>query len=224
MFLVLGSCRVTITLSRSKYQCLNTWKKISGRNNNSNKIIGRGWTINEHYEMIKLILGDKKPDNYIGNEYDYSSIEENILYIKNHWDDIKGIIIEPSSIKYYTDKNNKLIHNVHHAKNNLSEYKLNILSEDEIDFYLKKIMELLPDKYIIFVNHFLHRNLPNRNLINKCLNKICNDNVIVITPSNLWNNETKFNYVDRGEYHYRRDKINDICIYVDNMIGMHFDI
>lgn len=61
--------------------------------------------------MIKLILGLKCKEDYIGHEYDYNEIEENILYIRNSWNKIKGIIIEPSSIKYYTDKNNKLIYN-----------------------------------------------------------------------------------------------------------------
>jgi len=105
--------------------------------------------------MLKLILGIKCKEDYIGHEYDYNEIEENILYIRNPWNKIKGII-EPSSIKYYTDKNNKLIHNFIHSKKIFDplKHKQNILSEDENNYYLQKIIALLHNKSIIFVNHF----------------------------------------------------------------------
>ena len=61
----------------------------------------------------------------------------------------------------------------------------------------------------------MHNNIPNRNLINKCLNKIHNKNVIIVTPSNLWNNKTKFIYIKKDEAHYKDEKINDICKYID---------
>ena len=89
MYLALGSCRVLVTMSYSKYNCLNTWSVVGQREKNSNKIIGRGWSLNEHYEMIKLILGIKCKEDYIGHEYDYNKIEENILYIRNSWNKIK---------------------------------------------------------------------------------------------------------------------------------------
>ena len=218
MYLVLGSCRVLVTMSYSKYNCLNTWSVVGNRGENPNKIIGRGWSLNEHYEMIKLILGIKCKEDYIGHEYNYNKIGENILYIRNSWNKIKGIIIEPSSIKYYTDENNKLIHNFIHSEINPLKHKQNILSEDENNFYLQKIIELLHNKSIIFVNHFLHSNIPNRKLINKCLNQIDKKNVIVVTPSNLWNNETKFDYIKNDETHYKDKKINDICKYIDTHI------
>ena len=85
MYLVLGSCRVLVTMSYSKYHCLNTFAVVGQRDVNPNKLIGRGWSINEHYEMIKLILGIKCKEDYIGHEYNYNVIEENVLYIRNAW-------------------------------------------------------------------------------------------------------------------------------------------
>lgn len=40
MYLVLGSCRVLVTMSYSKYNCLNTWSVVGQREKNPNKIIG----------------------------------------------------------------------------------------------------------------------------------------------------------------------------------------
>ena len=37
---------------------------------------------------IFVILGIKCKEDYIGHEYDYNKIEENILYIRNSWNKI----------------------------------------------------------------------------------------------------------------------------------------
>ena len=38
MYIVLGSCRVLVTMSYSKYNCLNTWSVVEQRDRNSNKM------------------------------------------------------------------------------------------------------------------------------------------------------------------------------------------
>ena len=42
MYLVLGSCRVLVTMNRCKYNCLNTFKEVGKRNVNSKYVLGRG--------------------------------------------------------------------------------------------------------------------------------------------------------------------------------------
>lgn len=216
MFLVLGSCRVLVTMNNSKFNCLNTWKEVGKRNLNPNYIIGRGWSINEHFEMLKLILGLKKCSEYVGDEYSYEDIKENINYINNVFSDIKGIIIEVSSLKYFTDYNNKIIHNITiENRNDRTPKKLN---EDEMIFYLTQLITLLPNKKIYFVNHFLHNKIPDRLLINSCLNKIKNDNVIIITPSNLFQCNP-YDFISTDNTHYKNNEIIQlIAKYIDEII------
>ena len=38
MYIALGSCRVLVTMSHSKYKCLNTWSEVDKRNIKPNKI------------------------------------------------------------------------------------------------------------------------------------------------------------------------------------------
>ena len=126
MYLVLGSCRVLVTMSYSKFDCFNTWSVVGNRNKNPKYIIGRGWSINEHCDMIKLILGIKNKEDYVGHEYNYDEIEESILHIRSCWDEIKGVIIEPSSIHYYTDLNKKLF-TTSNIQNLILQFFINIV-------------------------------------------------------------------------------------------------
>lgn len=216
VFLVLGSCRVLVTMNSSKFNCLNTWKEIGKRNLNSKYIIGRGWSINEHFEMIQLILGLKSPSKYVGDEYSYENIKDNIKYINDIFSDIKGLIIEVSSLKFFSDLNNNIIHNITNENRNIRISKK--LNEEEIMFYLTELIKLLPDKKIFFVNHFLHEKIPDRLLIDKCLNKIKNDNIIIITPSDLFS-DNPFNFITNDNIHYKNNEIiQTIAKYIDNII------
>lgn len=216
MFLTLGSCRVLVTMNHSRFECLNTFRQPGKRHLNPKKIIGRSWSINEQYELLLLILSKKPITKYKGCEFTYDEIKENIEYIRSMFDKIEGVIIEPSSIKYYTDKNENLIHNIeHHKEEIMSNVKKHILTEEEIDLYLNKIINLLQNKKIIFVNHFLHTKIPNRMLINKCLKKITNKNVKIVTPSNLWDNNSKWDFL-KDEKHYKNLKvIKRVANYID---------
>ena len=221
MYLVLGSCRTCTIMYNSKLDCLNTWKEVGKRGENK-CIIGRVWTINEHFEILNLILNKKSPSDYIGMEFEkYSDIENNINFIRKNFSKIKGIIMEVSSIKYYTHKiNNKLIHNVIHSKKE-NKFNENILQENEIDSYINKIINLVPDKNIIFINHLLHELIPNRRLIHKCLNKINSKNSLVITPSEMWKNSNPDNYLADQE-HYKPEMFYKITQFFDDKITSKF--
>lgn len=207
MILTLGSCRVLITMNHSQFHCLNTWQELRKRNLNPKCIIGRSWSPNEIYEMLQLILGFKDVSDYCGHEYTYEGIRSNIEFIREKFvtKKIHTVIMEVSSLKYYLTKDHKLVHNVIHEKIN-PEWTEKILSEKEVDFYVRKIVGLLPDVKIIFVNHFLHTRIPNRLLINKCLQKVKRlypNQVLVLTPSANWSIETEHHWLqDPGHYHH----------------------
>jgi hypothetical protein len=190
-------------MNNSKYKCFNTY--------NTNTIIGRSWSINEHYDMIRLILNLKHNSQYVGDEYEnYDQIKDNIIAIRNEFHNIEGIIIENSSLKYYTNKDNKLVHNVMMRK----QYVEHIVDQD---YFIQKIIDLLPDKKIIFVSHFLHTKIVNRLVICQCLQKYVSKNVILIIPSLLWENINPLLYL-RDENHYRVDKEKVIANYIDNIL------
>lgn len=48
MFLVLGSCRVIVTMNHSKYFCHNTFQEQGCRHLNPKNVIGRGYSLKEH--------------------------------------------------------------------------------------------------------------------------------------------------------------------------------
>ena len=216
MFLVLGSCRVLVTMNHSKYKCLNTFKEVGKRNLNPKCLIGRGWSINEHFEMIQLILGFKKHTEYIGDEYSYDDIKQNIDFINNNFNDINGLIIEVSSLKYFKDSSGKIIHNI--TLENRTDRTCEKLNEEETTFYLRELIKLVPNKKIYFVNHFLHDKIPDRLLIDKCLNKIKNDNIYIITPSILFE-DNPCNFLSNDNIHYKNNEIiHLIAKYIDSII------
>ena len=76
------------------------------------------------------------------------------------------------------------------------------------------------------MNHFLHTKIPNRMLINKCLKKITNKNVKIVTPSNLWDNNSKWDFL-KDEKHYKNLKVikrvaNYIDLHIYNLFNIFF--
>ena len=215
MYLVLGSCRVVVTMHYSKYNCINTCKPLGTRNLHPKCILGRGWSINEHCEMIRLLLGFKQDTEYVGDMFSYEDIQHNIEYIKTTFNDIKGIIVEVSSLKYARDPNGKLIHNLTMGNRTV---KMERLSEEEMMVYLREFVQLLPNKKIYFVNHFLHTKIPDRLLIDKCLHAIKNDNVVVITPSDLFTDNPS-DFLSDDSIHYKNEEIKQVIArYIDDII------
>lgn len=226
MILILGSCRVSITMNHSNYMCLNTWQELRKRNLNPKFIIGRSWSANELYEMLRLILGHKHESAYVGHEYLFDSIRSNLQIIRENFANfVDCIVMEVSSLKYYVTADGKIVHNVVHEKLR-PEWKEKVLSEAEMDYYLNKITELVPNKKIIFVNHFLHTRVPNRLLINKCLEKVQSrkpEQVRVVTPSNLWSIATEKDWlVDPQHYHHHI--LIKMARWFDNHIKEHLHL
>ena len=114
--LAIGSCRICTVLN--KYQnTYNTWAEVGKRNLNPKFIIGRSWSINEQLELLKLIKGDKPFVEYIGCEYPgIELIEDNLLFLRRIFNQIDAIIVEVSSLRYYLNTDNKLIHNILHRQ------------------------------------------------------------------------------------------------------------
>jgi hypothetical protein len=92
------------------------------------------------------------------------------------------------------------------------------LTEEEVNKFLQRIIDLLPGKKIIFLNHFLHTKIPNRLLINRCLQKtMANNNkknICVLTPSQFWTVETENQWL-KDPSHYHPHVIPKIAKWID---------
>ena len=223
LHLVLGTCRIMPVMKFSKLNCIHTWTyKDNYKDKHYN--LGRTYSINEAYEMLLLILGDKNESEYIGHEYSFDEIKENIKYIRRMFNKLDGIIIEVSSLKY-CKKNNTVVHNRRDSTVNSS------LTKNDMENYLKKIVNLVPEKKIIFINHFLHFRIDNRLIINKYLKDYENnyENILVITPSELWDNNFSIGISKKflsDENHYIKisEVLNKVCIFIDDKIINYYKL
>ena len=228
MILVLGSCRVCIPLLESKFDCLNTFSRLTGKQYYR---IGDVWSINDHYETLQLILGRKDTNKYVGIRYQkYKDISENILFIRKNFDKIKMVIMECSSIKYFTDLEGNLIHNLIHSKINdkcKHKYLKKELSVNEINLYINNIIKILPNKKICFVNHFLHSKIPNRLLMNNCyenfLKTYKKNNLFILTPSDNWTDDNASDWLSDPN-HYHDYVLNKIYIWFDLNISKIYTV
>ena len=137
---------------------------------------------------------------------------------------LDGIIIEVSSLKYCIE-NNKIVHNRKDPRVN------SILNNNDMNNYLKKIIDLIPNKKIIFINHFLHHKINNRLLINKCIKdyESTYKNILVITPSELWNNNFKDGISNKflsDENHYIKipKLLKKVCNFIDEKIINYYKL
>lgn len=224
--LVLGSCRVLVTMNRSNiFECLNTFMDVGKRNLNPKYVIGRGWSILEHLDTVKKLTQNINfyvdRQNFISQEYPiwHNEFYQNLDSIKDIINNIPIFIIEVSSLKYHVDKDGNIIHSIVHSKNQTGVTEKR-LSDDEIEQYAIELLNLLSDRKVFFVNHFLHSKIPERLKINNVLTKLTQkyDNCFLITPSNLWNEETKYLFITRGENHYVDDKIDTIKNYIESFM------
>lgn len=221
MYLALGTCRALVTMNHSEFPFLNTWHEVGNRSANANHIVGRSWSPNEIFGMLMLILGKKDPHKYVGHEYKtYDAIQSNIEFIRQHFSNLKGVVIEVASLKYYVTPDNKLVHNVIHEKlKDHPEWIERVLTEDEVNKFIQRIIDVLPGKKIIFLNHFLHTKVPNRLLINRCLKRTlarCK-NVRVLTPSQFWTLQTEKNWL-KDPAHYHPHVIPEIAKWIDTCL------
>ena len=121
--------------------------------------------------------------------------------------------------------NNTIVHNRRDPKVN------SILNNNDMNNYLKKIIDLIPNKKIIFINHFLHFKIDNRRLINKCLKDYENNykNILIITPSDLWNNNFNngiSNKILHDNTHYIKthEVLKKVCKFIDDKIINYFKL
>lgn len=208
---LLGSCRV-----RNIYTHLNEEDIKYNLINYDKDMIGRTYTLNETYELLKSIITSKK--NICSHEY--RNMQElfkrniNAINVKN----IDIFVIEISSIKYYTHLNENMDSNIvfspNHGRRSLSKYELNKLSEQEMDYYFNKIIALLDNKKILFVCHLKSDIIPNRILIKnnliKNIQKCNNDNILFVDPTELLNTDNIDKYLT-DDYHYNTLGYGLIC-------------
>ena len=150
--LAIGSCRVLVTLNRFEIYTDNTWEQIGRRDLNPKSLIGRSWSINEHLELLKLIRGDKLHKSYKGSELSLVAIRPCLNHLKKIYESITALVVEISSLRYYTLPDGTIIHNVIHSqlKSSCRHEKLTL---EEHKRYLEEFIQY-SEKPIFFVSHF----------------------------------------------------------------------
>ena len=208
--LAVGSCRICTPLFR--YNAYNTWEELGNRNN-SKCLIGRSWSINAQLELLKLIKGDKSFDKYVGQDEPIEKIKDNLLFLRKSYDDIDALVVEVSSLRYYIDKYDKLVHGVIHSQlhnfsyHNISKNEFYEMTEDFIDYCKKPIF---------FVSHFDRKRKDYREVIWEVLKTISNknDNIFLIDISKLPN----LSECLLDDEHFIDSKLNDVCEFMINEI------
>ena len=211
--LVLGSCRICVTLN--KYQnSYNTWGGIGMRKVNPKCILGRSWSINEQLELLKLIKGDKPFVEYVGAEYPkIESIKDNLLFLRREFNQVDAIVVEVSSLRYYQNKDNKLIHNITHHKKHSFIYK--DMSPEEFQKTTKDFIEY-SKKPIFFVSHFDRKRKPYREVIWDNLRRVSTEhkNVFLIDASLMPNLQAA-----KDEEHYTKTGKDNAMKYIGGIIS-----
>jgi hypothetical protein len=192
---LLGTCRIRniychINKSEIKYNFINY----------DQDFIGRTYSLIDTYELLKCIITNNKNINSHEFRSNTNLFKQRINNMK--LSNIDLFVIEISSLKYYThfyeNNDSKILFSPNFGKTrSLSKYKLNILTEKEMDYYFNKIIELLFNKKILFVFHLKSDIIPNRMLIKNNLikninktNKTNKNNIMFIQPEKLLNTDT----------------------------------
>ena len=212
--LAIGSCRISTVLN--KYQnTYNTWGETGCRHLNPKCIIGRSWSINEQLELLKLIKGDKPFVEYVGHEFPtIESIKDNLLFLRREFNQVDAIVVEVSSLRYYQNKDNKLIHNIKHHQNHSLIIK--DMSSEEFQKTTKDFIEYVK-KPIFFVSHFNRKSKPYREVIWNNLKKVPTEhkNVFLIDTASMPNLQT----TREGEHYTRKAGRDNAMKYIGGIIS-----
>ena len=221
--LTFGSCRVQGLFDvYSEYDDNFFENKISSEL----CIIDRCHSLPEFYELLTYLYNnDKNHKDNILTTLKNDNLDKYIDFLRSKIHEIDIFIFEFCSLKYYKTDNAKIVYgmyksyldnkNTNHLRNikkthgNISEYEL---TNNEINHYLNLLIELISIKHnkkIIFVTHYMHRSITNREIIKNFLNTITSkyNNIFVFTPSDLWSVHNVSDFLLDDENHYLVQKI-----------------
>jgi len=216
--LTFGSCRVHALFDvYSEYDNILFENKIRSEY----CIIDRCHSLPEFYELLLYLYStDTYHSDSILTTLKNDDLNKNIDFLRSKLDQIDIFIFEFCSLKYYKTANGKIVYgmyksyldnkNTNHLRNikkkhgKITEYEL---SNDEINNYFNLLIELIlikHNKKIIFVSHYMHRSIQNREIIKKYLNIITSkyNNIFVFTPSDLWSVDNFSDFLLDDENHY----------------------
>jgi len=221
--LTFGSCRVQALFSvYSEYEDTFFENKITSKL----CIIDRCHSLPEFYELLLYLYNsDTNHKDNILTTLKNDNLDKDIEFLRSKIYEIDTFIFEFCSLKYYKTANGKIVFgmyksyldtkNTNHLRNIknkhgvISEYEL---TNDDINHYLNLLTELIlvkHNKKIIFVTHYMHRFITNREIIKASLNTITNtyNNIFVFTPSDLWLVSNVSDFLLDDENHYVAEKI-----------------
>jgi hypothetical protein len=231
---ILGTCRIqrpfgcdygyNKPINYNNYNVLNSW--------GSPDFLGPQYNIKEIYQFLHILINNNSPllnlDNIIIKQiFKYFNTNNNIndvienVYKKFKLSDI--IIIEISSIKNLSTiiNNTNVILNLFEPDLSvLKNYDYDIINEIEFIEYLNKIIEIINTykKKVLFVSHFNHNNIKNReNIINILKNNLPKN--MFFDPSELVINNLPNSIID--DSHYSKDMelliMDEFDLYIKNL-------
>lgn len=223
--LVLGSCRVLVTLANTKDPSIywNTWPVNCNRRIRPNHVIGRTWSSIEALSFIQKFKFKSSLDGMLHHENEHNDVFEGMRKCADAFDLFGLFIIELSSYKYYS-KNNNLLHSPVHrhlAKDNFIEQKL---TDDKVLQNLEHIVELTYPRPVVFVSHFTHTNIPQRIKLANVSRQIETkypDRVYVIEP---YKDIPNFKRYISGNDHYRVSELGAIANELERVITQRLSI
>jgi hypothetical protein len=218
-----GSCRIQALFDvYSEYEDIFFENKIGSQYS----IIDRCHSLPEFYELLLYLYNsDTNHTDNILTTLKNDDLDKNIDFLRSKINEIDIFIFEFCSLKYYKTANGKIVYgmyksyldnkNTNHLRSikkkhgNITEYEL---TNDEINHYLNLLIELIlikNNKKIIFVSHYMHRSIQNREIIKNSLDIIISkyNNIFVFTPSDLWSVENLSDFLLDDENHYLVKKI-----------------
>jgi len=224
--LTFGSCRVQALFDvYSEYDDNFFENKITSEL----CIIDRCHSLPEFYELlIYLYNNDTNHKDNILTTLKNDNLDKYIDFLRSKIHEIDIFIFEFCSLKYYKTDNGKIVYGMYksyldtknntHLRNikkkhgNITEYEL---TNNEINHYLNVLIELISikkNKKIIFVTHYMHRSISNREIIKNFLDTITDkyNSIFVFTPSDVWSVDNVSDFLQDDENHYLVEKIPTI--------------
>nr|WRJ69674.1 hypothetical protein TetV2_00225 [Oceanusvirus sp.] len=197
--LVLGSCRVLYPMSCSKRaeDLVNVPKK---------RWIGRHHSARQIAEIVESLAGDTEITSgtfACGAEARVFRAVQKMENIRKSFKDVSFLVVEVCSLKTPLSGTKTL-----HFQHPEATQKCSVETQEELVANIQRILKAVgSDRRVLFVSHFMHARIANRERIWSALNQCCAGvaNAAVCRPSDLWNAKSRLQFLKPDEIHYRRD-------------------
>lgn len=206
-----GSCRLQCALEHSEHPFFNKNRLYQ---------LGREYSTKQVCELLEILEGDETvtmKNTKCGIEGKTFDFWVNAELAREAFEKFSFFVIEISSIKTPLTGDGKTLHCQ-------MPYKLNTVvdTEEETAEYFDRIMKVIGNRPVLFVSHFMHDKIPNRERIWAEMKRVAasHDKCEACRPSDLWAGDfiAKRRYVMSDGTHYFKTAYRAIARYLDGNI------